>query len=370
MDFDVISLKRKTVMHPPPSIIPADDTERIQALRRYAILDTPPDGAFDRITALAARVTGTPIAIVSLVDTDRIWFKSHHGLVIREIDREPGLCASAILSPDAYILNDAATDLRSLSNPLVAGDFGLRYYVGIPLQTHDGFRLGTLCCLDFQPRDTRPSEIENLQDLAALVMEQMELRLGARQVDALHHELRAAYANLNDLAAHDPLTKLLNRAAILDRLDRSYDKACRQGSSLTVLMIDVDHFKSINDTHGHPCGDQVLREVSSRLKKVLRSNDAIGRIGGEEFLVMLEACDETVSWRLAERCRKAICDKPIVLPGDPPIPLQVSVSMGLSAVAVAAGMSVSNAIAQADQALYQAKRGGRNRLVISPVSAA
>ena len=99
------------------------ERERMAAVWRYDILDTPPDGAFDRITALAARRFGAPIAIISVVDEDRIWFKSHHGLQVNEIARDPGLCASAILSDAPYVLNDASIDPRSLANPLVAGEF-------------------------------------------------------------------------------------------------------------------------------------------------------------------------------------------------------------------------------------------------------
>jgi hypothetical protein len=105
-------------------------------------------GAFDRIAAVAAEIFGVPIAIVSVVDTDRIWFKAHHGLDVSEIGREPGLCASAITGMEPWIVNDAVTDPRTLANPLVAGEFGLRFYAGAPLTTHDGFNLGTLCVID------------------------------------------------------------------------------------------------------------------------------------------------------------------------------------------------------------------------------
>lgn len=152
----------------------------MEAVRRYDVLDTPPDGAFDRVTAMAARIFNVPIAIISIVDHDRIWFKSHHGLPVQQIDREPGLCASAILHNDPYILEDAKKDVRSLTNPLVAGDFGLRFYAGVPLRTHDGYNLGTLCVIDKEVRPVSNNQIDDLRDLASLVMDQMELRLSAR----------------------------------------------------------------------------------------------------------------------------------------------------------------------------------------------
>lgn len=162
------------------AIIPNDEDARMEAVRRYAILDTPADGAFDRITSLAARLFSVPIAIVSVVDHDRIWFKSHHGLSIGEIGRDPGLCASAILQDDVWVVENAPEDPRTLANPLVAGDFGLKFYAGAPLKSRDGYNLGTLCILDREPRVLDASEAATLRDLAAVVMNDLELRLDSR----------------------------------------------------------------------------------------------------------------------------------------------------------------------------------------------
>lgn len=163
-------------------IIPVDETARIAAVRRYEILDTPPDGTFDRIAAAAARLFDVPIGIVSIVDTDRIWFKAHHGLDgVTEIGRDPGLCASAILGDEPWVVTDAAVDPRTLANPLVAGEFGARFYTGVPLRTRDGYNLGTLCVLDFEPRSVTSEETGILSDLATLVVDQLELRLAAAE---------------------------------------------------------------------------------------------------------------------------------------------------------------------------------------------
>ncbi|CAN5924287.1 hypothetical protein BH11MYX4_BH11MYX4_53890 [soil metagenome] len=175
-------------------VIPIDEVERLEALRRYKILDTPPDGAFDQITAMAAALFRVPIAIVSLVDHDRIWFKSRTGLDAREVGREPGLCASAILSPELYRVSDTKLDARTLTNPLVTGELGLRFYAAAPLRTHDGFNLGTLCVSDREPRELTAAEGDMLTKLASLVMDQMELRLAARKVA----ELEQAQQELNE----------------------------------------------------------------------------------------------------------------------------------------------------------------------------
>ncbi len=164
------------------TLLSKDEHERLEALQRYRILDTPPEGVFDRIAELAASLLRVPIALVSLVDHDRIWFKSHLGIQEQQVGRQAGLCASAILSSDVYYVRDAARDPRSQDNPLVAGSIAVRFYAAAPLRTHDGFILGTLSVIDRAARELTPAEAEMLKKLAALVMDQMELRLAALQV--------------------------------------------------------------------------------------------------------------------------------------------------------------------------------------------
>ncbi|MEO7137208.1 MAG: GAF domain-containing protein [Gemmatimonadales bacterium] len=169
------------------------EIERLTALRSYEILDTPPDGAFDRITALAARHFHVPVALVSLVDEDRIWFKSRHGLDADQIPRSPGLCASVIFSDEAYVVRNALEDPRTLANPLVAGAMGLRFYAAVPLVTHDGHRLGTMNIIDFVPRELDAAGLSDLYEFAGLVMDQMELRLSTRKIiAALSRAVRGA----------------------------------------------------------------------------------------------------------------------------------------------------------------------------------
>ncbi|TXN28958.1 protein kinase [Lacisediminihabitans profunda] len=164
-------------------LIPANEPQRLEAIRRYDLVNAPQNGSFDRITAIAARVFSVPIAIVSVVDHDRIWFSSHHGLEIEEVGRDAGLCASAILQDEPWVVEDARIDPRALANPLVAGEFGLQFYAGVPLRTHDGFQLGTLCVLDVSPRRATAAELATLTDLAALVMNELELRLAVRDIE-------------------------------------------------------------------------------------------------------------------------------------------------------------------------------------------
>ncbi|RIK97837.1 MAG: hypothetical protein DCC74_06490 [Proteobacteria bacterium] len=165
-----------------PSILPDNEDARLGVVRQHGILDTPPDESLDRIAALAARLFRVPMAGISIVDRDRIWFKARHGFDVAEVAREPGLCASAILSSEPWIVRDAGNDARTRTNPLVVGAFGLRFYVGVPLATRDGFNLGTLCVIDREPRQADPHDVASLRELAAIAADQLELRLTARQM--------------------------------------------------------------------------------------------------------------------------------------------------------------------------------------------
>lgn len=224
-----------------PELIPPDEPERLAAVRRYEILDTPRDGAFDRITRLASRMLDVPIAIITLVDHDRIWFKSHHGVDVTEIPRDPGLCASAILSNDPYVLPDASADPRALANPLVAGEFGLRFYAGVPLTTSDGYNLGTLCVIDKVARPIDQDQIDDLKDLASVVIDQLELRLSARravsQAQLLAREIDhrvmnslqfvSGVLNMQGRATDDPavtsqLQEASTRVAAVGRVHRNF----------------------------------------------------------------------------------------------------------------------------------------------------
>lgn len=237
---------------PGPALLSGDEPMRLAAVRRYDVLDTPPDGAFDRITALAARHFDVPIAIVSIVDSDRIWFKSHHGLEIEQIGRDPGLCASAIFHDRPWIVEDAAVDPRTLANPLVAGEFGLRFYAGAPLTTRDGFNLGTLCVIDCEPRRLSSQESETLSDMAAIVMDELELRLATRRM------LTGAsvMALLVALETRDGYSGYHSRSVV--------DLALKTGRALGIPaeeLADVENAALLHDVGKIGISDEILRKA-------------------------------------------------------------------------------------------------------------
>jgi diguanylate cyclase (GGDEF)-like protein len=180
----------------------------------------------------------------------------------------------------------------------------------------------------------------------------------------LNAELREARNALEHQATHDTLTGLWNRGAILELLDREVARACRDGHTAVALMADIDHFKRINDTHGHLAGDEVLREVSRRLLDVARKGDAVGRYGGEEFLVVLSIDNLPGADVAAERFRASIASTSIDVSG---LPMDVSVSIGVGMVSSENGVTGEKLLRLADEALYEAKSGGRNRIVVRAV---
>ncbi|MGQ9671286.1 MAG: GGDEF domain-containing protein [Desulfosoma sp.] len=190
---------------------------------------------------------------------------------------------------------------------------------------------------------------------------ELQVRVGiGRRIIALHEELVATREALRVQATRDALTGTYNRGAAYQRLVEEVDRAVREKQPLSLLMMDIDHFKKINDTYGHLVGDHVLKETVARVQSVIRSYDIVGRFGGEEFLVVLPHADTDFAIAVAERIRAAVSNRPI-LSGS------VAVSVTLSAgVATARGPSVPDALIQsADEALYLAKRTGRNRVCVA-----
>ena len=196
---------------------------------------------------------------------------------------------------------------------------------------------------------TKPFDSDELQ--ARLVVAQRIIRF--------QEELFAAREVLRNQASHDYLTQLLNRGGIMETLSQELSRSRRTGGAFSVILVDIDHFKQINDTYGHLTGDDVLFEVASRIKSCMRSYDSVGRYGGEEFLLVVPGCDESQAYQVAEKIRKAVCESPIHMSQTEKT---VTISLGVCT------RSIENApealITAADAALYTAKKSGRNRTEI------
>lgn len=325
-----------------PNCVADPEEQRLQALHLYDILDTPAEESFDRITRLAKLLLQMPMATVSLVDRDRQWFKSRQGVAAEETPRNISFCTHTIRTDETFVVQDALADRRFCDSPLVTGEPHIRAYVGVPLRTPTGHNIGALCVMDVKPRDVSNEQLNVLQDLARVVVDELELR---------------------QLAFVDALTGAMTRRAFLAEGDKEVKRAQRHHRNLGCVMFDLDHFKSINDTHGHAAGDQVLARVIAACREGLRASDCIGRLGGEEFAVLLPETGVEAA-QVAEALRVKISSL-IIAYASQIIP--VSASFGV-AVLSEQDTDFNGIIARADTALYEAKNGGRNKVVSHDVS--
>lgn len=315
-----------------------NDAERLAALHSYEILDTPADQAFDGISWLARTLLNAPMSAISLVDRDRQWFKSSQNIDVTETTRSASFCTHAVLSENPFIVLDALADPRFCQSPMVIDAPHVRFYLGMPLVTRERFVLGALCVYDTVSREVVSTDQLNAMNiLARQVVDTMELR---------------------KIARHDGLTNLLSAVVFRRTAATEVERARRYGRHVSFVVLDIDHFKKINDTHGHAAGDYVLRNVAAILKAELRPFDIVGRTGGEEFAVLFPDTDFASGLAAAERLRKAVSRSPIAVSGTT---VSVTASFGV-ADCQRGEIKADAALAQADHAMYCSKREGRDRV--------
>lgn len=316
-----------------------DEPARLAALQRMAVLDSEPEAPFENVVALVRAVLGVPMAAVSLIDEDRQWFKARIGLELDETPRDISFCTYTIQQRDPLIVPDATKDVRFAANPLVLGDPGIRSYAGIPLRTADGYNIGSLCAIDTKEREFSASELAMLDKFAQIVVADLELRR---------------------IAGKDQLTGALTRRGFIERVSQEIERHNRYNRPASLAMIDIDHFKAINDTHGHATGDAVLREVSRLLRVEARPNDLLGRLGGEEFGMLMPETDARAAYFAAERFRE--CIAAATIEPEPGLRIKVTASFGIAEL-IPTFTDPESWFAATDVLLYAAKRRGRNRTI-------
>ena len=265
--------------------IPEHERQRLDGLRRLAILDSTAEERFDRITRMARNMFEVPISLISLVDEERQWFKSRCGLDAQETPRDVSFCGHAILGEEIFVVEDATRDPRFADNPLVLGDPHIRFYAGTPLHIAGGYKVGTLCLIDRRPRQLDERQRALLMDLAGMV----------------EHELAAI-----QLAILDELTGITNRRGFIMLGQKCLQLSHRQGREASLLFLDLDRFKEINDTLGPEVGDDALRQVALLLSRVFRNADIFARLGGDEFVVLLPGIGSALVSRVLARFEKAL----------------------------------------------------------------
>jgi len=312
---------------------------RLAALDRYDILDTPKEPAFERVATLIRLVFGVETSVVSMIDGHRQWYKAAQGTPNAEVPVGETFCRLTLQGTEPLIVSDASVDERFKDNPHVTAPGGVRFYASMPLRTNDGFNIGTICAIDSKPRDFSGQELEIFRELARVAMSELELRR---------------------LATIDGLTGIETRRAFKEDAARYVALARRHRSQLSAIAFDIDRFKSINDTYGHAAGDRVLKDVTQAARAQLRSSDLMGRLGGEEFAVVLPDADAASALEVAEKLRHAM--QALKFPGSHP-PITVTASFGVAALDPGSD-DLESLLVKADEALYEAKAIGRNKSLI------
>jgi len=314
-----------------------DEEGRLAALHRLDALHTAPEEPFEKIVNLVRTVLSVPMATVTLVERNRQWFKAQRGMPSQETPRSISFCTHTIQQREALVVTDARLDPRFADSPLVTSAPFIRSYAGIPLRTPEGYNIGALCAVDTKPRTFSAAELAILANLASIVMDELELRL---------------------IAGRDHLTGALTRRGFVEEAAKELARYERSGRPGALVLLDVDHFKSINDNYGHPAGDQVLRQLAEVCGAVMRPADSFGRIGGEEFALLLPDVDAGDAFAAAERFRCVIEAHPFDIGGGRTV--KVTASFGVAPLAPWPA-TVEAWMAAADACLYRAKRDGRNR---------
>ncbi|UVK86258.1 sensor domain-containing diguanylate cyclase [Pseudomonas sp. B21-051] len=317
-------------------IKPANEATRIQALHGLKVLDSAPEERFDRLTRLAKRLFNVPIALVTLVDKDRQWFKSCVGLDVNETPRDVSFCGHAILQDELLLVPDAKQDKRFHDNPLVIGEPNIRFYAGYPLTVPNGNKMGTLCLIDTQPRELDDEERALLRDLAGMA----------------EQELMAV-----QMASMDELTLLSNRRGFKQLAQHALDACARLDKPATLLFFDLNDFKQINDLYGHAEGDSALKTFADVLRIAFRESDVVGRLGGDEFVALLTGSSHVETTAIMARLKEILDERNATLHRG----YAIRFSVGQIEYDPQRHETVDRLLADADEAMYAHKQALKRR---------
>ncbi len=332
-------------------------TLKIASLHSLDPFYTPLEERFERITRLARRALAVPIAAITVVEDGRQWFKSVAGLQVSELPLEKSLCGEVLKDGRTVISGDTFEDLYLAENPLVRGKPHIRFYAGAPLKNSDKKTVGTFCVMDMKPRKPDANFGTILGDLADMAQRELfSVELSNAQT-ALVSKLGRARRQ----AMFDPLTRLWNRRGGTELLDAALQDALRHDHTLGICLADIDNFKQVNDHFGHQVGDQVLRRMAGGIVASVRPQDIVCRYGGEEFLVIVHDVDERGCMAIADRICNGMRNLAIHTGGEP---LPATISVGAALRERGETLTTEQLVARADKALYESKRGGRDRVTM------
>jgi diguanylate cyclase (GGDEF)-like protein len=324
------------------SEVPWPSHPGLEAISRLGLLEREGDPALTALVRVASYVTGAVAAAVHVLDDVAQHRVAAVNAPLGEHPREDSMCRLVVDDEQRIVCADATEEPRLGYSSFVQGPEPVRFYASVPLRTADGAVVGTLCAWDTVARELSREQVTCFEDLAEQAVSRLELTRIAR--------------DLGTAATRDPLTGAVNRLLLNDRLAQMFARRRRHGGEVLVVLVDVDEFKTINDTYGHDAGDRVLVSVAHRLMDCTREQDTVARLGGDEFVVIAEAADGDGSASIVERIEASLA-APVDL-GATVYPVGVTIG----AVLAEPGDDVRLALERADRAMYERKprrRGGR-----------
>lgn len=347
------------MIHAPPQF----EQQKSEVLQRYRILNGAEVHFADQIAQTAALTFNVPIVVASLNERYRTWYRSVYGVAPRDYEALQSFCAHANLSETAFAVSDVREDTHLSRDPAVTGAPHIAFFAGAPLRDPDGKRFGTLCLIDQAPHQLSADRLTLLKSFAGIMSQDICVRSAARYAVRDLIEAEHDKSDLFDQAMTDPLTRTLNRRAFFRMAEREVLRASRHGKPVSALLFDIDHFKQVNDLHGHSVGDEVLVRLVDHVTACMRDEDLLGRLGGEEFGIVLPETSRLQAAVLANRIRDSVSG------------LSFKGKHGAFGITISAGISapyfndidILPALERADKALYLAKQNGRNRVELSPV---
>ena len=307
-----------------------DELRRLQSLRASGLLNSGKEERFDRLTRLARTLYDLPVASISLVGENTLHVKSCAGLDVDTLPRDITFCAHTILQTDPLIVNDLQQDMRFHDSPLVTEAPFIRFYAGYPVQLPDGATVGSFCLMDHKPRAFSGHEIQILSDLAAIVEDEFKVL---------------------DAATADELTGLFNRRGFLSLAEYALLTARRRSEPASLVFIDLDRFKLINDTWGHEQGDKALTAIADVMKSTFRESDLIARQGGDEFIILLANTAQQAANKAMEQLSQNVAE----YNQQAGNPWQLAFSWGCVEYDPHEHHSLNDIVAVADRRMYQAK---------------
>lgn len=324
------------------------EAARLAFIRDLGLDRFEEDPVIHPVIEMCQRLCRTPVALFTVLGTEHQFFCARSGTNLTHTPREFAFCNQTVQAPNPrvpYVVVDASTHPQFRINPLVCQQPHIRFYLGLPVLSPEGVPIGTVCLIDYKPRLATTEMVEALSLARDIVERELWQRTQA-QVDAL--------------------TGVLMRREVDRALERELRRARRQRAAISVLMVDIDNFKAINDEFGHLQGDEALRQTAAVIDGFLnRAGDAVGRWGGEEFICVAPSISQANAEQLAERIRQRVADTVSVSKNGRSKRVTVSIG-GVSALGSGLFTALS-LVGAADTALYAAKYAGRNQCVFAPM---